>query len=474
MTRRHLVESADTDRKVERSGAHGRQWWIVAVAVAAQTLLWLDNSILNIALEVLADPVRGLGADSAELAWATSSYSLVFAAAMFTGGALGDRFGPRATLVAGLLVFSAASAFAAFSDNVVELIVARGFMGAGSALLAPATLSIIVRTTSTADRPRAIALWASASGLGTMLGPVVGGALLGHFWWGSVFLVNVPIVLACLVGIVAIVPRLTLGDRRPLDPLGLLLSLLGLGSLVYGVIEGGRRADWSGRGVLLPLLLGVVLLVLFVAAQRASTTPAFDVRLFAQRRFTGGSLALLFSFFGLTGQLFYAAFYLQGSRGLSPFGAGLVMIAAAVGVVVGNMVSPTVTKYLTVRWTVVGGMLAATATFASYLLFDERTPISLLVLMFLVQGFGMGMISAPITTAMMAVLPTRLSGAGAAVNSAMRQVGSALGVAVLGSILTAQWADHTFLHAMHVTAIWTSLSSLIGIALVIRCFRPNK
>ncbi|WNV88088.1 MFS transporter [Umezawaea sp. Da 62-37] len=496
-----------------RAVAH--PWRVVAVAVAAQTLLWLDNSILNIALETLADPVRGLGATAGELAWAGSSYSLVFASALFAGGALGDRCGPRATLVVGLVVFSAASAFGAFSTTVAELVVARGFMGAGSALLMPATLSVIVRSTSEADRPRAIALWASASGLGVALGPVLGGALLARFWWGSVFLVNVPIVLVCLVGVAAFVPRLRSADRRPLDPLGLVLSVLGLGSLVFGIVEGGDRADWTVPGVLVPLVLGVLLLVWFVLVQRSAEHPGFDVALFGVRWFAGGSVALLVAFFGLTGQLFATAFYLQGARGLTPLGAGAVMVAAAVGIVVGNMASPWITGHLTIRWTVVGGMLLAIATFASHVLFDQRTPIAALVVVLVAQGFGMGMISAPITTAMMAVLPPGSSGAGAAVNSAMRQVGGALGTAVLGSVLTAAYhraitpslsrlpeavrdqaaesargakavaaatgrpwlvdaADSAFLSAMRTSSTWAVLLCLVGVAFVIRSFRPER
>lgn len=500
---------------VVRNSGSTRTWAVVAVAVAAQTLLWLDNSILNIAMETLADPVRGLGANAGELAWASSSYSLVLAAAMFAGGALGDRYGPRATLVAGLIVFSVASAFAAFSGSALELIVMRGLMGLGSALFQPATLSIIVRATSDAQRSRAIALWAAASGLGVALGPMMGGALMARFWWGSVFLVNVPIVLVCLAGAIAFVPRLRFADRRPLDPFGLLLSVLGLGFLVYGIIEGGQRADWLGAGVLVPLVLGFGLLTWFVLVQRFAEHPSFDVKLFAVRQFAGGGIALLFAFLGLTGVLFATAFYLQGIRGLTPLGAGLVMVGAAVGIVAGNLVSPRVTARLSVRWTVVGGMLLAIATYASYLAFDQGTPISLLVVMLVVQGFGMGLISAPITTAMMAVLPPQVSGTSAAIGSAMRQVGGAVGTAVLGSVLTADYqrhiapslqrlpeavrdqaaesaqgaravaaatrepwlvdtANHAFLQAMYTSSIWAMLLSLIGVAFVLRCFRSDR
>lgn len=492
-----------------------RQWWTVAVAVLAQTLVLLDNTVLNIAMETLADPVRGLGADALDLAWAVASFSLVFAAGGFAGGALADRYGPRRVLVAGSAILATASVPAAFSADAAQLILARAAMGAGGALITPATLAIITRGTTPAVRTRAIAIWASSGGVAVALGPVVGGVLVSRFWWGSVFLVNVPVVVVCLLGTALFVPALRYPERRPLDLTGLALSTLGLGLLVYGVIQGGRRPGWSSPATLTPLLAGLALLAVFVLVQRARPGSALDVRLFAEPRFAGGSVALLLLFFGLAGQLFYCAFYLQGVRGLSASAAGAVMTAAAGGIVLGNQVSPAVARLLTVRWTAVAGILLAGATFGSYVVFDAGTPVVWFAAMLVLQGAAVGLVVAPVTAEMMAVLPPAQTGAGAAVSAATRPVGSTLGVAVLGSVLAAGYrraigpavgglprglreraldsaeetrvlarslhrpgllaaADHAYLHAMRVTAGWTALLSLAGAVLVIGFFRPRR
>lgn len=327
----------------EEKAAPSRAWPVLVVVVCAQMLIWLDTSVLNVAVTTLADPDEGLGATPAELEWVASAYTLVFGT-LFAGGALADRFGPRTTLIAGLALFGAASGAGAFASSPAWLIVARAFMGAGSALLMPATLSVIVQSTPEEKRTRAIAIWSSSSGLGVAVGPVVGGALLSHFWWGSVFLVNVPIVALCLAGVVAVVPELKGPRRRVLDLPGMGLSVLGLGGVVYGIIELGNGRTWYGPHVFLPLLLGGALLTAFVAGQRRSPAPSLDLRLFRQPGFTAGSVVLLIAFMALAGHLFYAAFYLQGPRGLSPADAGTVMIAAAVGIVLGSQASPAMSR----------------------------------------------------------------------------------------------------------------------------------
>ncbi|MFC4499344.1 MULTISPECIES: MFS transporter [Streptomyces] len=421
--------------------APSRSWPVLVVVVCAQMLIWLDTSILNVAVTTLADPAEGLGATPAELEWVASAYTLVFAGTLFAGGALADRFGPRTTLLAGLALFGAASGAGAFAGNAGWLIVARVLMGAGSALLMPATLSVIVQSTPAEKRTRAIAIWSSSSGLGVAVGPVVGGALLSHFWWGSVFLVNVPIVALCLAGVVAVVPALKGPGRRVLDLPGLAWSVLGLGGVVYGIIELGNGQRWYGAHVLLPLVVGAALLAVFVAGQRRSPAPSLDLRLFRQPGFTAGSLVLLIAFGALAGHLFYAAFYLQGPRGLSPADAGTVMIAAAVGIVLGSQASPAMSRLLSARWTVAAGTLATAVTYVGYLWFDTETPIPVVVALLWVQGFGMGLVGTPVTAVMMSRVPPQLAGAGSAVNSVTRQVGGTLGVAMAGSILSAVYRD---------------------------------
>ena len=209
-------------------------WRIVAVAVLAQTLALMDNTILNVALETLGDPARGLAASPTDLAWIVDSYSLVLAAGSFAGGGLADRYGPRRILIAGLALLAGAALAAAFCTDAAELIWCRGFMGAGSALITPATLAIVTRSTTPAERARAIAVWASSGGLAVAVGPVVGGALLTHFRWGSVFLLNLPVAALGVVGAYFLVPELRHTERRRLDLPGVALTLLGLGLLVYG------------------------------------------------------------------------------------------------------------------------------------------------------------------------------------------------------------------------------------------------
>ncbi|MDX2940344.1 MULTISPECIES: MFS transporter [Streptomyces] len=414
---------------------------VLLVVVCAQMLIWLDTSILNVAVTTLADPVEGLGATPGELEWVASAYTLVVAGTLFAGGALADRFGPRNTLVAGLALIGVASGAGAFVDSPEWLIVARVFMGAGAGLLMPATLTVIVQSTPEEKRTRAIAIWSSSSGLGVAIGPVAGGALLSHFWWGSVFLVNVPIVALCLPAVLAFVPDLGGSRRRVLDLPGLLLSVLGLGGVVYGIIELGGGSAWYGPHVLLPLVLGGVVLVVFVAGQRRSSAPSLDLRLFRQPGFTAGSVVLLIAFMALAGHLFYAAFYLQGPRGLSPADAGTVMIAAAIGIVLGSQASPALSRRLSARWTVAAGVLATAATYVAYAWLDGGTPLWVVAALLWIQGFGMGLVGTPVTAVMMRGVPPQLAGAGSAVNSVTRQVGGTLGVAMAGSILSAVYRD---------------------------------
>lgn len=478
-------------------------WSVVAVMVSAQMLIWLDNSILNVAMTTLADPVSGLGAGSGDLEWIASSYTLVFASTLIAGGALADRFGPRTILRTGLVVFAVASAVGAYAAEPMQLIVARGFMGAGSGLLMPATLSIIVRLTPAAQRTRAIAIWGSSSGLGVAIGPVAGGALLSQFWWGSVLLINVPVVVACLIGVAAVVPAAHGGGHRQLDLPSLALSILGFGGVVYGVIEVGQQVPWTSPRAYAPVLGGVALIAAFVLNQRWSAAPSIDLRLLSQRRFAAGNIVLLLAFMGLSGQLFFAAFYLQGPRGLTPQTAGTIMVAAAAGIILGSLLAPAASRLVSVRWTTAAGVLACGATYVSYLWFDQRTPLVSIGVMLLVQGFGMGILGTPLTVAMMSDVPPHLTGAGSAIGSVTRQLGSMLGVAVTGSLLAAEYryelapalarlpaqhqeqartsveaaralsrslglptlaeaADRAFLSAMHTAAILTALLTVLG------------
>jgi EmrB/QacA subfamily drug resistance transporter len=491
-----------------------RQAWVLAFLVTAQMLVWVDNSVLNLAVKVLADPARGLGASPGELQWAIGIYTLVFASLLFTGGVLGDRFGHRRVLAAGLIVFGAASLWAAYAKSPTELIFARAVMGAGGATLMPATLSIIAHAFEPERRLRAIAIWSASSGVGIATGPIISGVLLDNFWWGSIFLINVPLVVAALIGIAVVVPSTRSPQARRLDLPGVVLSIIGLVSLVFGIVRGGQQ-PWTDLTVWLPIVVGVAVLAVFAVFELRVSQPSFDLRLFREPHFAGGSIAMLFVFFGLAGQIFYSSFYLQGVRDLQPTTVGLMLLPPAAGLVIGTQSSTRLVRRFGHRWVISTGMLAAIVTFGGHVFFGLHTPLVWYELMLFVQGLGMGLVTAPTTNAVMAALPRELTGAGSAVATSTRQVGATLGIAVLGSVLAWSYrqqilpsldglsaaeresaavsaeatrfvagnsgrsdllaaADNGYLHAMYVTSFWATAFSLIGVALILYYFSPRR
>ncbi|GAA2266919.1 MFS transporter [Streptomyces amakusaensis] len=493
----------------------GRRWLALAVLVLAQLTVWLDNTILNVALNTLADPVEGLGATTNELQWSISSYTLIFAVMLFSGGVLGDRYGHRRLLLAGTLIFAAASFWAGASDSPAELIVARGAMGVGSALIMPATLSLIAAVFDARERAMAIAIWSGSSGLAIAAGPLVGGALLERFWWGSVFMVNVPLAAITVIGALLLLPAARGTVRTSLDPLGVLLSTTGLGAVVYGLIEGGHLGEWTSPGVLWPIVGGLAVLAVFVLVELKVATPSLDVRLFGNARFTGATLSVMLTFFSLSGSMFYTSFYLQGVRGQSPFEAGLNLLPVAIGVLVGAPASAALVRRFGLGPVVSVAMTVAAGTFLAYVWLGASTPMTYFWLLLLVQGASMGAAMAPTTEAVMSVLPEERTGAGSAVNNSMRQIGGVLGVAVLGSLLTSVYgsdveprlaglpepaaeaakesaeaarqislelklpelvaaADESFLYAMHVTAVVGGIVAALGAVVVLVAFRKKS
>jgi EmrB/QacA subfamily drug resistance transporter len=420
---------------VEPAG-HPRRWTILAVMVISLLVVVLDNTILNVALKTIADPREGLGASQSDLQWSINSYTLVFAGLLFTAGLLGDRVGRRRVLMIGLAVFGIASLASAYAQSPGQLIGARGLMGLGAAAIMPATLAIISTVFDPRERGKAIGVWAGAVGLAVAIGPVVGGALLEHFWWGSVFLINVPIVAAGIVAITVLVPE----SRDPLpgriDIAGVLLSVAGLGTFVYGIITGGDSGDWGSARVLGPLVGGMLILAVFVLYERRVAFPALDVRLFADPRFSAavGSVGLVF--FAAMGSFFFGTFYLQLVRGFSPLQTGLLFLPfAAAQLFFAPRSAGFAARYGPKAVTAVG-MALVTAALASFVLITESTPIWVLCVIYFTMGAGMASVIAPTTEAVMSSLPREKAGVGSAVSNTVRQVGGALGVAVLGSVLS--------------------------------------
>lgn len=495
--------------------SHSRQRRVLSVLVLSAVLIWIDTTILGIALEHLADPRRGLGATPGELQWAVGSYALLFATALFAAGALGDRYGHRTILVAGLAAFGAASVWAAWAGDATSLILARGLMGLGGAMIMPTSMAIIGVTFPPERRAGAIAAWSASSGLGVALGPLLGGVLVDHFWWGSVFLVNLPIVAVALVGIIVYSPNPRAERRRRPDPLGLVLSTAGLAALAYGLIEGGQDADWARVEVWAPIAAGLVLIALFVRVEWRSPDPSFDPRLFRNGRFAAGNLALAALFFGITGQMFYGNFYLQGARGMSALDTGLAFVPGAIGVVVGSGLGPRLVKRFGVAAVSGTALLVVAASFAANLTFEVDTPLVWFCTVGAISGVAMGAVIAPTVAAVIAVLPMDRMGAGSAVNNTVRQVGSVLGIAVLGTILTTTYrdriapalgglppetrtaaessAEHTryvagalgqpdlaaaanraFVDAMHITALSGAVVAFAGAILLLWAFRSRR
>lgn len=495
--------------------APARPRLVLAVLVFSQLLIWLDGTILSTAFETLSDPVRGLGATPGQLQWATGAYTLAFAGLMFTGGALGDRFGHRTTLLSGMALFGAASVLAAYASTPGQLIAGRAVMGAGAALLVPATMAVVGWTFEPAQRPAAFGTLSSFAGVGIAAGPLLAGALLAAFWWGSVFLVNVPVVVVGLCCVARYVPNFRSPEVRRLDPAGLILSTGGLGLLAYGLIGAGQEASFAQPRVWGCTAAGIALLAAFVVTELRIAHPSFDPRLLAERRFATGNITLMTVFLAMTAGSFYLAFYLQGARHYSAFQASLLGLPSALGVVVGSPIAVRLARRTSVRLVSGASLGVAALAMGSLALFGATTPIAWYSAVMAVQGTAIGMVIAPVTGAVLGSLPLERSGAGSAVNSTLRQTGSLLGIAVGGTVTSivyrrsidgsltglpepvrlrarvsaelarhvaaatddaglARAADAAFFHAMHVGALWTAGFALAGATVLAIGFRPER
>jgi EmrB/QacA subfamily drug resistance transporter len=422
---------------MDAATAYRRRWATLGVLSVCLLVIGLDNTVLNVALPTLAE---SLDAGQSELQWLVDSYTLVFAGLLLTAGSLGDRFGRRRALFLGLAVFGVASLWAAWSGSAGELIAARAVMGVGGALIMPATLSILTNSfTEPKERARAIGIWAAVSGIGIVLGPTVGGWLLERFWWGSVFLVNVPVVVVGVVAAFWLVPESRDPSRPRIDVGGALLSTAGLCLLVWSIIEAPEQG-WTSTPVLTGITLAVVLLTAFAAWQLRAREPMLDLGLFRHRGFAAGSLAVTVISFTLFGTIFFLSQYLQLVLGYGALEAGQRVLPVAT-LVIGSPLGVRFSERFGVRWAMAAGMglvaaglgvLATTSVESGY----GHVAVSLALI-----GFGMGAAMAPGTDAVMGALPAGKAGVGSAVNDTTRQVGGALGVAILGSILSSAYGS---------------------------------
>jgi EmrB/QacA subfamily drug resistance transporter len=420
---------------MDTSAIQRRRWIILGVLVVGLLAIVIDNTVLNVALKTIASPKTGIGASQSSLEWAINSYTLVFAGLLFTFGVIGDRIGRKRVHVAGLILFGIGSLLSAYSHSPDQLIAARAAMGLGGAAVMPQTLSIIANVFEAKERARAIGIWTSAVGIGVAIGPVLGGLLLTHFWWGSVFLINVPVTIAGAIAALFLVPE----SRNPapgrIDFVGVLGSIIGLVLVVFGVVQGGDGEPWLSAGVLGPVLGGLVVLGLFAWYESRIEHPSLDVRLFKDRRLSAsvGSIALLF--FGMGGVYFFSSFYLQNVRGYSPLFTGMLAIPFALAQFLMAPRSAPLVSRLGARWVTVAGMLMNVVAIGGWAFLDQSAPVWIIAVLFFVQGAGLGLAIPTATATVMQALPRERAGAGSALTNTARQVAVALSVAVLGSIL---------------------------------------
>src|SRR5271165_6189028 len=420
---------------MDASTIQRRRWVILGVLVVGLLAIVIDNTVLNVALKTIANPVGGLGASQSELEWAINSYTLVFAGLLFTFGVIGDRVGRKRMLMIGLALFGLGSLFSAYSNSPDMLIAARAVMGLGGAAVMPQTLSIISNVFEPAERARAIGIWASAVGIGVAIGPVLGGVLLTHFWWGSVFLINVPVTVLGAAAAFILVPESRNPRPGKIDYIGVLASVVGLVLLVYGIVQGGDTGSWIRVDVLGPVAAGLVVLALFAWYETRIEHPSLDVRLFRDRRLSASVGAIALVFFGMGGVYFFTSFYLQNVRGYSPLDAGLLAIPFAAAQLVMAPRSAALVSRFGVRAVAGSGILLNGLSIAGYVMLGTASPIWVLAVLYGIQGAGLGLAVPATTSAVMDVLPRERAGAGSALTNTARQVAVALGVAVLGSIL---------------------------------------
>ena len=440
--------------------AYPRRWAALAVLCLSLVAIGLDNTILNVALPSLQ---RDLDASTSGLQWIVDSYMLVFAGLLLTAGALGDAFGRKRALTAGLVIFGAGSGLSALAQTADMLIATRAIMGVGAALIMPSTLSILTAIFPAEERAKAIGIWAGVAGIGIAIGPVTGGWLLEHFDWGAIFLINLPVVVVALLAGRTIVPESRDPRPRRLDLAGCALSMGALTTLVWGIIEAPARG-WADPVVLAAFVAAAVLLGGFAVWERRCAQPMLHVDLFRDPRFSAASATIALAFFAMFGTVFFLTQYLQGVLGYSAFEAGVRTTPVALGLMIAAPSSAKAVGRLGLRAVVSQGMLVLAAGLALLAQADAGSSIALVLAAELVLGFGIGLAVAPATDSIMGSLPLAEASVGSAVNDTTRVTGGALGVAVLGSALSSGYrADMEEVTAgMPAAAAEVSGDSLMG------------
>ncbi|MEU6063280.1 MULTISPECIES: MFS transporter [Streptomyces] len=447
-----------------------RRWWALGALVASMLVLGFDMTILNVALPTMAEQ---LGATTGEQQWMADSYVVVFAALMLPAGLLGDRFGRRRMLIAGLLVFLAGSLVGTLAGDVNWVVTARAVMGVGGALVMPLALSVLPSLFGPDERTKAVGIISAASALGLPLGPIIGGFLLNHFWWGSVFLVNVPMVAIGVAACVLLLPETSDPASPKVDAVSTALTASGLAALIYAIIEAPDRG-WGRTLVLCLFAAAVLLLTGLVLRERRAVRPMLDMSLLAQRGFLLNTVAATLVMFVLSGLMFVLPPYLQAVLGHDALGTGVRLLPMMGGLMVAAKAAQPVVERFGARAVVSAGLvvLAFAALLGSRTTVDSGYGFTALWLS--VAGVGFGFSVVPAMDGALAALPADRAGSGSGLLMTLRQVGSAIGIALLGSLLAGAFRDRLDVTGLPARAADTAGDSVVAAHLIAEKAGPDS
>jgi EmrB/QacA subfamily drug resistance transporter len=413
---------------------HRRRWTILAIVCVAVFVTVVDGTIVNIAIPTLAVE---LDATTRQLQWIVDAYLLVFTGLLLAAGGLGDRYGRKKMLLAGLVVFGITSAYAGSVGSANELIVGRALMGIGAALIFPATLAIITNVfRSAAERAKAIAIWSAVTGVAVAAGPITGGWLLEHFWWGSIFYINVPVVIVAVLGVALLVPESKEAHAPRLDLGGIGLSIAAITTLVFTIIE-APEWGWSDPRILGGFALAAALLIAFVVWELRREHPMLPVSIFRNLRFSAASVSVTSAFFALFGFIFLITQYFQLVKTYTPLEAGVRTLPVAISIAIASVVAPRIVERIGTSRVVSAGLASMSIAFLWIALStDVDTSYLVIAGQMVFLGVGLGLTTAPATESIMGSLPPAKAGIGSAVNDTTRELGGTLGVAVIGSVFS--------------------------------------
>ncbi len=421
----------------EQPEIHQRRWFLLGVMCLSLVMVVMSVSGINVALPSMQ---QSLDANATDLQWIVDSYAIVFAGLLLSAGAIGDRFGRKLALMGGLAVFAGGSLIGALADTSNAVILSRAVAGIGAAFVMPATLSLITAIFPPLERGKAIAIWAGFAGAGGALGPLVVGFLLTgwwifpSFWWGSAFVVNVVAALAVLVAVALLAPRSRDDEVTPLDPVGAVLSLVGLGALLFGIIEGPAKG-WGDASVVGAFVVAGLTLVGFVVWELRTEHPMLPMPYFRNRKFSTGSGVITFGFMVMFGFFFLITQYFQFVRGWSPLRAGVATLPFALTMIVVSPRSERFVRRFGMNRVIGAGFGSIAAGFVVLATISPSTSYLIIVVGLVLLSAGMATTIAPATGAIMSSVPLNKAGIGSAVNDTTRELGGALGIAILGSIV---------------------------------------